>query len=71
MLDALKPLGVTQFIPVKVPEFPTNTGSFGVERTAFFEEHARAGRMKGTRGGNQPGRSSCRRRATSSSSARA
>ncbi|MBY0495226.1 MAG: amidase [Cyanobacteria bacterium] len=53
MLATLKSLGVTQFIPVTVPNFTTSTGSFGVERTAYFEEHARAGRMKGTRGGNQ------------------
>ena len=53
MLGVFKSLGVTSFIPVKVPEFSTNTGSFGVERTAYFDEHARAGRMKGTRGGTQ------------------
>ena len=53
MLGVFASLGVTQFIPVKVPDFPTPTGSFGVERTAYFEEHARAGRMKTARGGNQ------------------
>jgi Asp-tRNA(Asn)/Glu-tRNA(Gln) amidotransferase A subunit family amidase len=53
MLATFKQLGVTQFIPVTVPEFSTNTGNFNVERTAYFDEHARAGRMKGTRGGNQ------------------
>lgn len=53
MLATFKQLGVTQFIPITVPEFSTNTGSFNVERTAYFDEHARAGRMKGTRGGTQ------------------
>jgi len=53
MLGVFKQLGVTNFVPVRVPEFSTNTGSFNVERTAYFEEHARAGRMKGTRGGTQ------------------
>lgn len=53
MLATFKSLGVAQFIPITVPNFTTGTGSFGVERTAYFEEHARAGRMKGTRGGNQ------------------
>jgi Asp-tRNA(Asn)/Glu-tRNA(Gln) amidotransferase A subunit family amidase len=53
MLATFKQLGVTQFVPVTVPNFTTGTGSFGVERTAYFEEHARAGRMKGTRGGTQ------------------
>ena len=53
MLATFKSLGVTQFIPITVPNFTTGTGSFGVERTAYFDEHARAGRMKGTRGGTQ------------------
>ena len=56
MLATFKSLGVTQFIPITVPNFTTGTGSFGVERTAYFDEHARAGRMKGTRGGTQAGR---------------
>ena len=55
MLATFKSLGVTQFIPITVPNFTTGTGGFGVERTAYFEEHARAGRMKGTRGGTQSG----------------
>jgi Asp-tRNA(Asn)/Glu-tRNA(Gln) amidotransferase A subunit family amidase len=53
MLATFKSLGITQFIPITVPNFTTGTGSFGVERTAYFDEHARAGRMKGTRGGTQ------------------
>ena len=53
MLATFKSLGVTQFIPITVPNFTASTGSFGVERTAYFDEHARAGRMKGTRGGTQ------------------
>ncbi len=52
-LDTLRSLGVTQFIPVMVPEFSANVGGLNVERTAYFDEHARAGRMKGTRGGAQ------------------
>jgi Asp-tRNA(Asn)/Glu-tRNA(Gln) amidotransferase A subunit family amidase len=57
MLQTLRTLGVTQFIPVTVPTFPVNVGGFNVERTAYFDEHARSGRMKGTRGGTQaPGR---------------
>jgi Asp-tRNA(Asn)/Glu-tRNA(Gln) amidotransferase A subunit family amidase len=52
-LDTLRSLGVTQFIPVTVPEFSANVGGLNVERTAYFDEHARAGRMKGTRGGSQ------------------
>jgi Asp-tRNA(Asn)/Glu-tRNA(Gln) amidotransferase A subunit family amidase len=53
MLATFRQLGVTQFIPIVVPDFTTSTGSFGVERTAYFMEHALAGRMKGTRGGTQ------------------
>ena len=53
MLATFKQIGITQFIPITVPNFTTSTGSFGVERTAYFDEHARAGRMKGTRGGTQ------------------
>ncbi|HEX7280589.1 MAG TPA: amidase, partial [Vicinamibacterales bacterium] len=57
MLQTLRSLGITQFIPIDVPVFPVSTGGFNVERTAYFDEHARAGRMKGTRGGSQaPGR---------------
>ena len=54
-LETLRGLGITQFIPVIVPEFNPNVSGFNVERTAYFDEHIRAGRMKGTRGGNQAG----------------
>jgi Asp-tRNA(Asn)/Glu-tRNA(Gln) amidotransferase A subunit family amidase len=57
MLQTFRSLGISQFIPVEVPVFPVSTGGLNVERTAYFDEHARAGRMKGTRGGAQaPGR---------------
>ncbi len=52
-LETLRSLGVTQFIPVTVPEFSANIFGVNVESTAYFDEHIRAGRMKGTRGGNQ------------------
>ena len=51
MLQTFRSLGITQFVPIEVPVFPVGTGSFGAERAAYFDEHARAGRMKGTRGG--------------------
>jgi Asp-tRNA(Asn)/Glu-tRNA(Gln) amidotransferase A subunit family amidase len=51
MLQTLRSIGVTQFIPITVPVFPVATGGFNAERAAYFDEHARAGRMKGTRGG--------------------
>jgi Asp-tRNA(Asn)/Glu-tRNA(Gln) amidotransferase A subunit family amidase len=57
MLQTFRSLGVMQYIPITVPTFPVNVGGFNVERTAYFDEHARAGRMKGARGGTQaPGR---------------
>lgn len=53
MLDTFKTLGVTNLIPVEVPDFPANVSAIGVERAAFFDEHARAGHMKEARGGMQ------------------
>ena len=51
MLQTFRSLGITQLVPIEVPVFPVGTGSFGAERAAYFDEHVRAGRMKGTRGG--------------------
>jgi Asp-tRNA(Asn)/Glu-tRNA(Gln) amidotransferase A subunit family amidase len=56
LLDTLKGIGVAAFIPVGVPESPANVGAIGVESAVFFDEHARAGRMKGTRSGRPTGR---------------
>ena len=54
-LETLRAIGVTTFVPVTVPEsLPGNTGGLGVESTVFFDEHARAGRMKDARGGGRP-----------------
>lgn len=53
-LDTLRSLGVTQFVPVTVPDLPVNVGGLGVESTVFFDQHARAGRMKTARGGGRP-----------------
>lgn len=44
-LDTLKALGVKDFAPVDVPEFSLEMSAIGVESAAFFDEHARAGRM--------------------------
>lgn len=54
-LDTLRRLGITQLVPVIVPEFSANISGLNIERTAYFDEHLRAGRMKGTRGGNSQG----------------
>ena len=57
--DLLRSLGVTRFIPVAMPTlpsvltgFPAIAAAVSVERTAFFDEHYRAGRMKDVHGGN-------------------
>jgi Asp-tRNA(Asn)/Glu-tRNA(Gln) amidotransferase A subunit family amidase len=53
-LATLKSVGVTTFIPIVVPETPANVSAINVESTVFFDEHARAGRMKEARGGGRP-----------------
>ena len=53
-LDALKQLGVTTFVPVEVPEFGPDVSAINVESAAFFDQHARAGRMAKARGGGRP-----------------
>jgi Asp-tRNA(Asn)/Glu-tRNA(Gln) amidotransferase A subunit family amidase len=50
-LATLATLGVAEIVPVQVPSFPFKLGSSGVESTAFFDEHARAGRLQGVRSG--------------------
>jgi Asp-tRNA(Asn)/Glu-tRNA(Gln) amidotransferase A subunit family amidase len=52
-LDTLRSLGVSPPVPVTVPEMTVNVGALGVESTVFFDEHARAGRMKEARGGGR------------------
>ncbi len=54
-LEALKALGVKDFAPVAVPDFALEMSGIGVESAAFFDEHARAGRMaKVSRGRARP-----------------
>ena len=54
-IETLHGLGIKELIPVDVPDFQSNVGGLGVESTAFFDEHARAGRMKEARGGGRNG----------------
>lgn len=56
VLDALRSLGVREFIPMTIPETYTNVSAIGVESAAYFDEFARAGRMKETRSGRPTGR---------------
>ena len=53
MLETFKSIGVTNLIPVTVPDVYSNASAITVERAAFFDEHARAGHMKEARGGKQ------------------
>lgn len=53
-LDTLRSMGVKQFIPVSVPDMGINVSGFNVESTVFFDQFARAGRMKEARGGGRP-----------------
>ena len=53
-LDTLREIGVSTFIPITVPEFTTSASAINVESVVFFDEHARAGRMKEARNGGRP-----------------
>ncbi len=53
-LDTLRSIGVARFIPLVVPDAIANLNGLGVESVVFFDEHARAGRMKEARGGARP-----------------
>lgn len=53
-LETLRAVGVTEFVPMTIPEMPTNTSAITVEMGVFFDEHARSGRMDEARGGRRP-----------------
>ena len=53
-LETLRSIGVSRFIPLVVPESIANLNGLGVESIVFFDEHARAGRMKEARNGARP-----------------
>jgi Asp-tRNA(Asn)/Glu-tRNA(Gln) amidotransferase A subunit family amidase len=53
-LEGLRSIGIADLVPVAVPEMNVNFSGLGVEATVFFDEHARAGRMKDARGGGRP-----------------
>ncbi|MCC7180627.1 MAG: amidase [Acidobacteria bacterium] len=56
MLETLRALGVREFIPVSVPDMASNVSAISVESAVFFDQHARAGRMKGSRSARPTGR---------------
>jgi Asp-tRNA(Asn)/Glu-tRNA(Gln) amidotransferase A subunit family amidase len=53
-LDTLRSIGVSRFTPIAVPDFNSNASAINVESVVFFDEHARAGRMKEARNGGRP-----------------
>ena len=50
-LETLRSVGVSEFIPMTVPEVPTNQSAIGVESTVFFDEKSRTGQMEKARRG--------------------
>jgi Asp-tRNA(Asn)/Glu-tRNA(Gln) amidotransferase A subunit family amidase len=56
MLETFQAIGVRELVPVAVPDVPSNVSAISVESTVFFDEHARAGRMQGTRAARPNGR---------------
>jgi Asp-tRNA(Asn)/Glu-tRNA(Gln) amidotransferase A subunit family amidase len=55
VLDTLRTLGVTTFIPMTIPNANTQGSALGVESAAFFDHMKRAGQMTGARGVGGPG----------------
>jgi Asp-tRNA(Asn)/Glu-tRNA(Gln) amidotransferase A subunit family amidase len=54
LLDTLRSLGVTKFIPMTIPVSQTNVSGLGVESAVFFDEMTRKGQMAGSRRGTRP-----------------
>ncbi len=54
VLETLRSIGVAPLVPIAVPDVTTNVSAIGVESVVFFDEHARAGRMKEARNGGRP-----------------
>jgi Asp-tRNA(Asn)/Glu-tRNA(Gln) amidotransferase A subunit family amidase len=53
LLDTLKTIGVSALKPIVVPDFNSGGSAIGVESAVFFDQLARAGRMKEARGGGR------------------
>jgi len=55
VLETLKGLGVSTFVPMTIPNANTNGSALGVESAAYFDHMTRAGKMTGARGGGRAG----------------
>ena len=56
MLDTLRSLGVSNFIPLTIPMSQTNVSGLGVESAVYFDEFVRTGKAAGTRMSRPSGR---------------
>ena len=54
VLDTLRTLGVTNFIPMTIPTANTAGSALGIESAAYFDHMMRAGKMTGSRGVARP-----------------
>jgi Asp-tRNA(Asn)/Glu-tRNA(Gln) amidotransferase A subunit family amidase len=54
LLETLKSVGVSTFIPMSIPVADTNVTALGVESAAYFDHLTRAGKMEGARRALQP-----------------
>jgi Asp-tRNA(Asn)/Glu-tRNA(Gln) amidotransferase A subunit family amidase len=54
VLDALRKIGVSNFVALTIPNSVGNASAIGVESAVFFDRHQRAGRMKTARNGGRP-----------------
>jgi len=54
LLDTLRLIGVSNFIPMTIPVSQTNVSGLGVESAVFFDEMTRNGQMAGSRRGTRP-----------------
>lgn len=53
VLDTLRTLGVTTFVPMTIPMANTQGSTIGVESAAYFDRMTRTGKMTGSRGGGR------------------
>jgi Asp-tRNA(Asn)/Glu-tRNA(Gln) amidotransferase A subunit family amidase len=55
LLDTLRSLGVSTFVPMTIPMSQTNVSALGVESAVYFDEMQRQGKLAGSRmSGNRP-----------------
>ena len=53
LLETLRSVGISTFVPMEIPSPNTGGSAIGVESAAYFDHMARAGKMTGARGGRR------------------